>query len=66
MSKVYIEINHCKECPHLEKKNQYSSDGFDQMEDWVCGKLNKTIQHAVEWHEVKRIEIPDWCLLRRD
>jgi hypothetical protein len=37
------------------------------MVDWVCSATcfttnhPKLIQGAVEWHEEKRIQRPDWC-----
>ena len=59
---IKIEINSCKQCPFFNTANQWSSDGWDRMEDWVCKKNNaKTIAKAVEWHEEKHIEIPEWC-----
>jgi len=59
--KIFIEINSCKECPYFTTKNHYSTDGFDFMEDWVCTKANLIIQKAVEWHEERKIKIPDFC-----
>lgn len=62
MAKVIIEINSCKQCPHFKTSNQWSSDGWDRMEDWNCGKMHdRTIQGSVEWYEEKKIPIPAWC-----
>ena len=61
MTKIIIEIKTCKKCPYFKTTNQYSSDGFDRMEDWMCTKIDKLIQGAVEWHEEYKIEIPNWC-----
>lgn len=61
MAKIKIEINSCKQCPHFYTTNQWSSDGWDRMEDWMCRKANKKIQGCVEWHEESKIKIPDWC-----
>lgn len=61
MTKITIEIKSCKECPKFTTKNHYTSDGWDSMEDWYCTGLDKKIQGAVEWHEEKKIKIPDWC-----
>jgi hypothetical protein len=59
-----LPINHCKDCPFKDEINQWSSDGWDRMEDWVCKKAdNRKIQGAVEWHEVSKIKVPDWCPL---
>lgn len=61
MESIIIGIKNCKECPHFKTENQWSSDGWDRMEDWVCGKENKKIQGSVEWHEERHIQIPEWC-----
>jgi hypothetical protein len=61
MAKIVIEIKSCKECPHFKTANQWSSDGWDRMEDWMCTKADKKIQGGVEWHEESKIQIPDWC-----
>lgn len=61
---IEIKIENCKQCPHFTAENQYSSDGWDRMEDWMCNKTtpDKTkIQGAVEWHEESKIAVPDWC-----
>lgn len=63
--KIEIEIVSCKHCPHFTTANQWSSDGWDRMEDWVCKKMdNKTISHSVEWYEEKDIKIPEWCPIK--
>ncbi len=61
MIKIEIEINSCKQCTHFKTDNQWSSDGWDKMEDWICKKINKKIEGCVEWYEEKKIKIPDWC-----
>lgn len=64
MTKIAVEIKSCKECPYFTTGNFYSSDGWDEMEDWICTKCNKKIQGAVEWHEENKIKIPDWCPIK--
>lgn len=64
MVTIKIDISSCKNCPHFDKRNPWSSDGWDRMEDWFCKKENKTIQKAVEWHEESNINIPDWCPIK--
>lgn len=61
MKYIMTEIKSCKECPHFKTANFYSTDGWDMMEDWVCKKADKVIMGAVEWHEEKKIKIPEWC-----
>ena len=58
---IQLEIKSCKQCPFFKTTNQWSSDGFDRMEDWMCGKNDRIIQGAVEWHEEKDINVPEWC-----
>ena len=64
MTKIQIEIKSCKECPFFQLGGKYSTDGFDIMQDWLCGKSKKKIEGAVEWHEENRIEVPAWCEIR--
>ena len=64
MATIAIEIKSCKLCPHFDTANQWSSDGWDRMEDWICAHPScnpKKIQGCVEWHEESKIPIPDWC-----
>jgi len=72
MTKIIVnEIHSCKDCPHKESTNFWSSDGWDRMEDWECKLLpgdtednkNKKIAGGVEWHEESKIPIPGWCPL---
>lgn len=57
-----IEITSCKNCPHFHMGPTESTDGFDSGNDWFCRKCNmRKIAVFVEWHEVSKTEIPDWC-----
>ena len=64
MAQILIEIPNCKSCPHFKTANPFSSDGWDRMEDWICGKTEKKIQGAVEWHEESKIQVPAWCPIK--
>jgi len=66
MATIQLEIKSCQECPHFKTENQYSTDGWDRMEDWICTKTEpeKKIQGAVEWHEEKHIKVPEWCPIK--
>jgi hypothetical protein len=67
MTKISLEITSCKDCPFFKTANQWSSDGWDRMEDWICKKDgDKKIQGSVEWHEESKIKIPDWCPIKID
>jgi len=62
--RIHLEITSCQKCPKFKTQNSWSSDGFDSMEDWFCTEANKKIQGSVEWHEERKIAIPDWCPLK--
>ena len=83
MAEIKIEIQSCKQCPFFKTTNEWSSDGWDRMEDWICTKhpensspvrikgyiqindgKGKLIQSCVEWHEEKKIQIPQWCPIK--
>jgi hypothetical protein len=66
MNKVVIqtEITSCKQCPYFKEGYPYSLDGFDRGNDWECTKAKKQISGFVEWHEVNKIKIPDWCPIK--
>ena len=66
MATIKIEIKSCKEYPFFRTENQYSTDGQDMMEDWICTKIEpkRKIQGGVEWHEESKIQIPEWCPIK--
>lgn len=69
MVQMIREIKSCKDCDHFKEENPYSTDGWDFMIDWMCyHPENETtpmnIAGAVEWHEERKIPIPDWCKFR--
>jgi len=72
MNKQYpptLLIRNCNEFPNKVEANAYSTDGWDRMVDWQCnavrdGLHGKKIQGGVEWHEEKKIKVPEWCPLR--
>ncbi len=60
---IKYSISSCLRCPFLVKGPFESTDGFDRGQNWYCGKSdNKKIVGFVEWHEEKKIEIPQWCV----
>jgi len=65
---IKVKISSCKHCPFFKMGITESTDGFDSGNDWFCAYHNdghesgyKIISGFVEWHEVSKIEIPDWC-----
>ena len=61
MAQIVIEVESCKQCPHMITGNYWSSDGWDRMEDWMCKACDcKIIANSVEWHEEREIKIPEW------
>ena len=63
-----MTIKTCKLCPNFKTCNQWSSDGWDRMEDWVCTHSgnDKIIARSVEWHEESKIDIPSWCPFKQE
>lgn len=62
--KITKEIKSCQSCPFLKKGPHESTDGWDSGQDWFCtNSNNKLISGFVEWHDEKKIKIPDWCPL---
>lgn len=59
--KIEIPVTTCAKCPFFERRNPYSSDGWDLMEDWHCTKEDRLIRGAVDKWEDEKIEIPQWC-----
>jgi hypothetical protein len=71
MAKIQLEISSCSKCPHWREANPWSSDGWDRMIDWFCSAtatpespMGRKIRGAVEWHEEKKIAIPNWCPIK--
>lgn len=60
---IKIDIKSCRECPYFKTGNQWSSDGWDRMEDWICTKSEpeRIISKSVEWHKENKIGVPEWC-----
>lgn len=68
MKQVTIQttITSCRQCPFFKEGDAQSTDGFDRGHDWICKKKNgKKIAGFVEWHEVDKIEIPNWCPIKK-
>lgn len=65
-TKIVLEIENCLGCPFLKQERFYSGDSFEAPSyDWYCKKSgNKKIRGYVEWHEEKKIKIPDWCEIK--
>ncbi len=64
MNEVAIKITSCQQCPHFSKGGRQTTDGFDSGYDWFCGFKKgekKLIVPFVEWNEVDKMVIPDWC-----
>ncbi len=61
MPKITIEISSCKQCPFFKEGPRESTDGWDSGHDWICTSKDKIIAGFVEWHEEKKVPIPEWC-----
>lgn len=62
---IQTEISSCRQCPFYKEGPRESTDGFDSGNDWICTKADRKIAGFVEWHEVRKIEIPEWCPIRK-
>ena len=60
MTKITLNIKTCKECPHCIVTD-YSTDGWDRVEDWLCKKKDRDIIIGVDWHRTKNVRVPKWC-----
>jgi hypothetical protein len=64
MEFVKLEIKNCSDCPHCKQERMFTSDPWETAENWFCTEPSideKKIQGYVEWHEVKNMEVPNWC-----
>jgi hypothetical protein len=62
MVKILLEIENCRSCQFFKVKRDYSTDGWDRVEDWHCTKEDKPIANCVDWHE--KPAVPKWCPIR--
>ncbi len=63
--KIQLDIKSCKECPFWKEGPSETTDGFDRGNDWICTKnKNKIIAGFVEWHEVNKTPVPEWCPIK--
>lgn len=71
MTIIKLEINTCKDCPFFHSERIYTADSFERPFDWFCKKVTvgkdknpKLIEGYVEWHEEKKIKVPEWCPIK--
>lgn len=64
---IELEISSCRHCPHFKEGHRQSTDGFDSGYDWFCthNGNKRMISGFVEWHELDKIEIPNWCPFKK-
>lgn len=61
-----LEIISCQQCPFFERKRHWTEDSWEEAYDWFCKKKDgEKIAGYVEWNEVKGIEIPNWCPIKK-
>ncbi len=59
-------MKQCVDCPFFKRERMYTADSWEEAYNWFCGKKDgKKIAGYVEWNEADKIEIPDWCPLRK-
>lgn len=56
---IKLEIESCEKCPFKTVTRNYSTDGWDRVEDWKCNKVDKDIRKMIDTFE--KVEIPKWC-----
>lgn len=76
---VNLKLETCKECPHLKTEDYLTSDSWDHVTTWYCGKSdrpkpedrdwkpiveNSSYIANVEWPSEEPKKIPKWCPLR--
>jgi len=61
---IKLEIKTCMECPFWERKRVFTADSWEEGYDWTCKKTGKQIASFVEWNEVDKVPIPDFCPIK--
>jgi hypothetical protein len=61
MVKILLDIKNCSECPFVRMKKVYTSDSWENVEEWSCSKTDdfKVITSYHEWNDKEKV--PDWC-----
>ena len=61
--KIVLDLKTCKNCPNFDERDgQLSPDSFEAPNfDWYCKVNGQKIRGYVEWHELRKIPVPDWC-----
>jgi hypothetical protein len=55
-----LQIDNCKNCPHVRTERDYTSDSWEIVEKFTCCKAEKVIERYVDWYQ-KVVAVPDWC-----
>ena len=59
---IRISIKSCQDCPHWSRTRMWTEDSWEEAYDWFCEKANsKKIAGYVEWNDVTKVKIPEWC-----
>lgn len=56
---IILDIQSCKQCPFCKITRHYTRDSWEELSDWTCGKVDKSIEQQVNWNETP--EVPIWC-----
>jgi len=62
---VTYTITTCRNCPHAKEGGSYSLDGFERGNDWFCKEYGGALIARFVERKSERIEIPEWCPLRK-
>ncbi len=78
---VNLEINTCKDCPHLGRERFYTADSWEHVSTWFCEKTDRpkpattarqpivkdsSLITYVERASDEPKKLPIWCPLRAD
>lgn len=76
---VNIEIETCRDCPHLKTERYYTADSWEFVSTWYCGKTDRPKPESTDLQDIvensSRIalversrdepdDVPTWCPLR--
>ena len=64
MKEVIIKITCCDQCQNFKRKQVYTADSFETLDDWICKKTRRK-DSFITYMETfdKDPEIPEWCPL---
>lgn len=64
MRTINLQIISCDQCPHWNSQKYYTSDSWEDVQEWTCHYHSKRTKRISlqDWND-KSPEIPKWCPL---